>query len=173
MCKKPRIIFTICLLAFVMGCAQITEPVKVIWGSSTKALEDARVDAISKTYRCSFTACYDAVLSFARVRKAHAQRILEEEALEEEALDAQDDNNVPAEVVNKNYFDIFINNRKKRHMVVMGIPGNIETTEAGIFFSQPNLTTVKIEVTSLSSSAKRKVAKFVFDELSLRFSEAH
>ena len=57
-------------------------------------------------------------------------------------------------------------------MVAMGIEGNIETTEVGIFFTQPSLTTVKIEVTSLSSSAKRKTAQLIFDELDLRFSES-
>ena len=55
----------------------------------------------------------------------------------------------------------------------MGIAGNVETTEVGIFFSQPSLTTVKLEVSSLSSSAKRLVAQVIFDELDLRFSESN
>ena len=70
------------------------------------------------------------------------------------------------------FFDVFIDNRTKKHIVVMGIPGNVETTEVGIFFSQPSLTTVKLEVSSKSSNAKRKVAEAVFDELNLRFSAA-
>jgi len=67
-------------------------------------------------------------------------------------------------------FDVFINNRVKRHIVVMGIAGNVDTTEVGIFFSQPTLTTVKLEVSSLSSNAKRKVAEAVFENLDLHFS---
>ena len=55
-------------------------------------------------------------------------------------------------------------------IVVMGIEGNVDTTEVGIFFTQPNLTTVKLEVSSLSSNAKRRVAQVIFDELDLRFS---
>jgi len=157
MCKTISIIFVVCCLAFIGGCAQITEPAKVIWGSSTRALENARVDAISKTYRCSFNDCYDAVLNLAR---------------SQEVRDDQADSGPDVKPIKKNYFDVFINNRKKHHIVVMGIEGNVETTEAGIFFSQPSLTTVNIEVTSLSSSAKRKVAQVVFDELDLRFSEA-
>ena len=157
MFKKMNIILLFCFLLSVLGCAQITETAKVIWGSSTRALEDARVDAISKTYRCSFNDCYDAVLSLAR---------------NQETRDDQEDSDSVVKAVDNNYFDIFINNRKKRHIVVIGIKGNVDTTEVGIFFSQPNLTTVNIEVTSLSSSAKRRVAQIVFDGLDLRFSES-
>ena len=156
--KKMNVIFAVCCLVFITGCAQITETVKVIWGSSTRALENARVDAISKTYRCGFNDCYDAVLSLARRR---------------EARDDRADRDPDVKPVNENHFDVFINNRKKRHIVVMGIKGNVDTTEVGIFFSQPSLTTVKLEVTSLSSSAKRKVAQMIFDKLDLRFSESH
>ena len=52
----------------------------------------------------------------------------------------------------------------------MGIKGNVDTTEVGIFFTQSNHTTVKLDVSSLSSSAKRKVAEAVFKELDQRFS---
>lgn len=156
--KKMNIICVVCLLVFMTGCAQIVEPVKVIWGSSTRALEHARVDAISQTYKCSLNDCFDAVVSLQRGR-------------DDQMANDQIDND-PAEItVSKGHFDIFINNRKKHHIVVMGIEGNVETTEVGIFFSQPNLTTVKLEITSLSSSAKRKVAQIVFDELDSRFSK--
>jgi len=150
--KKLNIISILCLLLCVGGCAQITETAKTVWGSSTRALENARVDAISKTYRCSLSDCFDAVLSLARDAKV-AELV--------------------AEPVGEGAFDIFIKNRDKRHIVVMGVEGNVETTEVGIFFSQPTLTTVKLEVSSLSSSAKRKVAQSVFDELDARFSVAN
>lgn len=171
MCKKVRIILVVCFLAFTVGCAQIVEPFKVIWGSSTKALEDARGDAISKTYRCSFNDCYDAVLSLARDQKAR-DKIAEEKRKAQADSDDPENDAPTVQVAQNTFFDVFINNRKKRHIVVMGVPGNVETTEVGIFFSQPTLTTVKLEITSLSSSAKRTLAKIVFNELSLRFSKS-
>ena len=67
-------------------------------------------------------------------------------------------------------FDVFIDNRTKQHIVVMGIEGNVDTTEVGIFFSQGANGEVSLEVSSLSSSAKRRVAEAVFKALDLRFS---
>ena len=121
------------------------ETAKVIWGSTTRALEEARAEAIAKTYRCSLDDCFDAVVNLAR----HVKK------------------NEPA---HEGFFDIFINDRKRRHIIVMGIQGNVDTTEVGIFFAQPTLVTVKLEISSLSSSAKRKVAQAVFDELDSHFS---
>jgi len=146
---------------------QLQETAKFIWGSSTKALEDARVNAIEKTYRCSFDNCYDSILTLARPEPVYMKKYNEEgEEIDDEGkVKVQDPG---AEGV----FDVFINNRAKKHIVVMGIKGNVETTEVGIFFSQPNLTTVKLEVSSLSSNAKRKVAEAIFDELDLHFSAA-
>lgn len=57
----------------------------------------------------------------------------------------------------------------RRHIVVIGIAGNVNTTEVGIFFDEVGPSSVKIDITSLSSTAKRKVAKAVFDELDKRF----
>jgi hypothetical protein len=153
------------LLVVFAGCAQLTETAKVIWGSSTKGLEKARVDAIEKTYHCSFTECYDAVLTLARAQPVYVKKY------NDEGEEIDDEGNVK-EPDPVGFFDVFINNRIKRHIVVMGILGNVDTTEVGIFFSQPNLTTVKLEISSLSSSAKRKVAEAVFDRLDLHFSAA-
>ena len=177
MLKTMKVILLFCFLLSVSGCAQIIEIPKIIWGSSTRALEDARVDALSKTYRCSFNDCYDAVLSFARAKEALAQKARDQEARSQEIRAPEagsDETNSDSDITpaHKSYFDIFINNRKKRHIVVMGIEGNVDTTEVGIFFSQPSLTTVKLEISSLSSSAKRRVAQIIFDELDLRFSES-
>ncbi len=47
------------------GCGHVMELTKTIWGSSTRALEEARIDAVRKTYGCGFEECYDAVLSAA------------------------------------------------------------------------------------------------------------
>ncbi len=157
MLRKLKFIVILCFL--LIGCARIIDIPKVIWGSSTRALEEARADAISRTYRCSFGDCYDTVISFAR-KKTYKKPVVSET---DDFIIATDDSG---------FFDIFIKNRKKRHIVVMGITGNVDTTEAGIFFSQPTLTTVKLEITSLSSIAKRTLSEKLFEELDLRFSVA-
>lgn len=159
MFKKLNLFLIAGFLVGASGCARIMDIPKVMWGSSTRALEEARSDAISKTYRCSFNDCYDAVLDLAYKKKKEASGIVETDTL-------------IIETEKKGIFNVFIKNRKKRHIVVMGIAGNVDTTEVGIFFSQPTLTTVKLEVTSLSSSAKRNVAEPMFEELDLRFSES-
>jgi len=144
---------------------QLYESAKFILGSSTKRLEDARIDAINKTYRCSFKDCYDSVLILARSEPVYVKRYNEEG----EEIDDEGNLKVPDP---EGFFDVFIDNRKKKHIVVMGIKGNVGTTEVGIFFSQPSLTTVKLEISSLSSNAKRKVADAVFNKLDLSFSAA-
>jgi len=144
---------------------QLHETTKFIWGSSTKALENARVDAIEKTYRCSFDDCYDSTLTLARAEPIYVKKYNEEG----EEVDDEGNLKIPDP---GGFFDIFINNRAKRHIVVMGIKGNVDTTEVGIFFSKPSLTTVKLEVSSKSSNAKRKVADAVFNELDSLYSAA-
>jgi len=160
---KSNIILAIIMVFVSGGCAQITETAKVIWGSSTKALEEARADAIKRTYRCSLSDCYDAVLSLERKKDIYRQ----DESDEVSDEDAEIEDSAPLDT---GVFDIFINNRKKRHIVVLGIQGNVDTTEVGIFFSQPSLTTVGLEISSLSSNAKRTVAEAVFAKLDTRFS---
>lgn len=142
---------------------QLHETAKFIWGSSTKRLEDAKVNAIKATYHCSFKDCYDSVLTLARSEPVYIKKYNEEG----EEIDDEGEVKVPDK---EGFFDVFIDDRVKKHIVVMGIKGNVDTTEVGIFFSQPNLTTVKLEVSSLSSNAKRKVAEIVFKELDLHFS---
>jgi hypothetical protein len=65
-------------------------------------------------------------------------------------------------------FSVFLKDRIKSHMIVMNIPGNIDTTEAGIFFSYTENGT-KIDISSLSTTAKRTVAQAVFGELDKKY----
>lgn len=128
----------------MIGCSQVAETGKSIWGSSTAALEQARVNALRRTYVCALDECFDAVLSLAN---------------NEEALKPQ----------TEKLFDVFLKDRRKAHIVVMGIAGNVDTTEIGIFFDDMGQDTIRIEISSLSSSAKAKAARAVFEELDLRF----
>ena len=122
------------------GCAYIMDIPKNIWGSSTRALEDARVDALQKEFKCEFDECFDAVLS---LTKAYVPP---------KASEKEDTTST------FNSFELFIKNRAKKHIVVMGVPGTINTTEVGIFFTEID-NAVRVEVSSLSEGAKRVAAE--------------
>ena len=58
-------------------------------------------------------------------------------------------------------------------MVVMNIPGCVDTTEVGVFFTDlPRQQGVKVELSSRSSPAKKAVAKVLFSELNDRFKKS-
>ena len=144
--KKP-FLFLI-LILFGAGCSNLIsnlfESPKIIWGSSTKELQEARVRAVSKVYKCSFDQCYDAVLSL---------------AINEEEL----------EPFTKKLYEVFLKDPIKGIVVVMGIKGNIDTTEVGIFLTELEDNMLEIDIASSSSSAKRKAVDIVFNELDVRF----
>jgi hypothetical protein len=134
------------IIAIACGCSSCTtlnngvddtvECAKTIWGSSTRALEKARDNAITKTYDKSYWDC---------VRSAIA-------------------------VVEKKYhWVIFKKDEIKGYMVVMGVKGCVDTTEIGVFFDELSDTQTRIEITSLSTNAKRKVAKGLFHGLDIAF----
>ena len=139
--------FILFFIIFLNGCAPIQETAKVIWGSSTNALEKARPQAISKTFHCNFDECFDAVVSLEHTSKSK-------------------------EFIPEGVFDIFIKDRKKAHLVVMGVTGSEQATEVGIFFVRMSPEIVKIEISSLSHTAKEKAAEAIFATLTSKFKES-
>lgn len=140
-----RQIVVVCFFILLGGCAPLQETAKSLWGTSTTALELARADALRKTYLCDLKECYEAALSLGR----------NEGSLKPQA---------------EKFFDVFLKDPRRRHMVVMGIQGNVDTTEVGLFFEDLGGGVVRLEVSSLSASAKKKVARAVFEEFDRRFS---
>ena len=135
--KHPYFLLTIFLVAAAFsGCAAVKETSKTVWGSSTRALDRARNDAITKSFDCSYDDCYREVLKAAELEE----------------------------------YTIFIKDKNQMHIVLMGVKGQVNTTEVGIFFTRLSNGT-KVDVTSLSTNAKRKVADVVFDQLTHAFSE--
>jgi len=126
---------------FLSGC----ETIKIMLGTSIKHLEKARVDGVTMSFDCAFEECFDAVLSL---------------ATNEDMGDSMS---------GEKPFEVFKKDRVKSYIVVMGLQGNIDTTEAGVFFTTLEGQGTKIEVSSLSISAKEKVSKAVFRELNLRY----
>ncbi len=129
------------LALFLSGC----ETIKIMLGTSIKHLEKARVDGVTMSFDCAFEECFDAVLSL---------------ATNEDMGDSMS---------GEKPFEVFKKDRVRGYIVVMGLQGNIDTTEAGIFFTTLEGQGTKIEISSLSISAKEKVSKAVFRELNLRY----
>ena len=55
------------------------------------------------------------------------------------------------------------------YLVLMGIKGSVNTTEVGVFFVEVNDTQTRVEIASLSTNAKRLVAKSLFHGLDVSF----
>ena len=60
---------------------------------------------------------------------------------------------------------IFQKDEIKGYIILMGVPGYVDTTEVGIFFVEISDNEVRIELSSLSTNAKRAVAKTLFKGL--------
>ena len=134
------------LLPLLASCVTLTETAKSIWGSSVKALEAARVDAPSRIFDCDRDACMDAVKGL---------------TLEELEQDPP--------LFKK--FSLFSENRKTGVLVLMDVPGMINTTEVGVFFDPlPEKGGVKVDVASRSTHAEQNASDILFAELEEQFS---
>ena len=159
--SQQFIIFS--LLIMFSGCALVEETTKTLWGSSTRALEDARVDAANASFTCSYDECFDAVVKLANTVK-------DRDTYKYNDLSSSEPLKTEETSTGQTY-DIFIQDRVKGLVVVVGLKGNVNTTEVGIFFSRIKPQETKIEISSLSSSAKAKVVKMVFAEMGRLYTE--
>jgi hypothetical protein len=152
------LLFFCCSSVLALGCRSLVEPVKVFWGSSTKALEEARAEALKKTYQCSQAECMDVVVEMTKVKKPEPTvekitEIKDKAAVEEVPLNLR----------------LFQQNRKKGLLVVMDVPGAINTTEVGVFFVPQENALTRLEISSLSELAKVNAAQLIFAELDKHF----
>ena len=145
---KMYLLFLILIFPVFSGCANLKEAGHIIWGNSIKAMEDARGDAEKRTYYCGFDACFDAVLNMAKKDQG--------------VNPPEEDNGI---------FNVFSKNPVKGYIVVMGIDGNIDTTEVGIFFVELGKETIRIEISSASTSAKENVSSLLFKRMDALFSQ--
>lgn len=122
------------LIISLSGCSPI-EFTKTIWGSSTRALESARGEAIVRTYDKSYW-----------------------DVLRTSLL-----------VVDKQKWIIFKKDEVHGYMVLMGIRGAVNTTEVGVFFVEESENRTRVEIASLSTHAKRIVAKYFFHGVDAQF----
>jgi len=142
----------ILLLFFMCGCACVQEPFKVVWGSSTKALYDNRDTATVKMYECFANDCFDKIVD---IIKNHEAKITKKTQIGDEEV----------EVEEVSQYNLFIKDRKNYVIVVMNVPGSIDTTEVGIFITPLKLKESKVEIISLSTAAQKTVANMIFEQL--------
>ncbi|MCR4337841.1 MAG: hypothetical protein NUV91_08565 [Candidatus Omnitrophica bacterium] len=192
--------FVLLALCLGAGCSHVKETSqyvmdvpKTIWGSSTRALDKARETGDKKTYYCNIDACFDAVLEVTE-NYVEPEPIKDEESSgyfgvggehneDKNPLKNTQDETVIAEEEdidrglvsdtekNQGRFDLFLKNRKKHEIVVMGVPTSVDTTEVGIFFTEIEPGIVRVDVSSLSSNAKFRVSEVIFPLLGEKFSE--
>ncbi len=62
-------------------------------------------------------------------------------------------------------WEIFLKDKQEGVIVVMDIPGAVDTTEVGIFVDADGADKIKVDITSLSSNAKLVAADILFPEL--------
>ena len=145
--KHSPLILILLSLILMTGCSPIKEMGKMVLGTSTRALERERTNAIRKVFDCSFDDCYEAVLKLARTQE------------------------FAGEENEEGHYDIFQKDHFKGYVVVMGVTGNVDTTEVGIFLTSRSRFITEIDISSLSSSAKRTVADVLFKELAVLYTE--
>jgi|GEM_PF-513414 len=124
-----KILVAIIMVLGCYGCTteEIKDVPKTIWGSTTRVLEQARSNAITKTYDRNYWDCFKAAQAVARKK-----------------------------------YVIFQKDEVRGIMVIMGIPGSVDTTEVGVFFVELSDQQTRIELASLSTNAKRLLSKGLF-----------
>lgn len=135
---------------------------------------------MSKVYQCSYDECFSAVLDLVGRDNLAYDRdewyqygIVPEQGavIFESEDDVPDDEKI--QKVKEKPLDIFLEDKEGGRIVVMDVPGSINTTEVGIFFVPENISGrdgVQIDISSLSSQAKHRVADIVFGYLDHKFS---
>ena len=159
------------LVLLFSGCTAIQESAKVVWGSSTRALEKVRPDALRLTVQATPKQCFDAVVAMVdRTAKDQEARALltKEEKDPAATVTSQPSESMELEPIST--LNVFIKDPRRNILVLMGIPGSINTTEVGVFFSPAEEGATLVEVASLSKRAKAKAAEMLFTELQKSFS---
>ncbi len=158
--------FNLILLSFIFlcGCSAVGERAKQFWGSSTQALENARKDALQKSFSCSWEQCFTAVVEYAN---GDTQQLIEPKSSRSDTRQA--DNSTEQKTIRAKNLDLFKIDRRLKLIVIMGVPGSVNTTEVALFFVPISDNKTQVEVTSLSTSAKIRAADIIFAELEKQF----
>jgi len=74
-------------------------------------------------------------------------------------------------IANESEINVFIKDRRRNLIVLLGFEGAVNTTEVGIFLTPMVSNETKLEVVSLSSSAQQIASSLIFSQLDKKFSE--
>jgi len=118
---------------------------RTLWGSSIRVLQQERDGKFAKEFRCARDECFEAVFAMTDSYREHEANKNQDRLL-------------------RHMFD-----RDKGYIVVMRVPGAVDTTEVGIFFDRLRGGSTSVEISSLSARAKQKVSEMVFGQLGRQF----
>ena len=141
-----RIFILMCISIYISGCSWVVDLPRSLWGSSIRVLSEKRSEAETQVFSCSREACFESVLAM---------------TLPYGAEDRGGDK-----------FVLFAQDKRKQYMIIMGVPGSVDTTEVGVFFDLSDDARTKVELSSLSSRAKQAAAEIIFGKLSATFNPA-
>ncbi len=158
------VVFCVLALGCIAGCAAIEEDAKLLWGSSTQALEDARNESLKETFSCPAQECFLSVIKFAEVQTPQISDDKLNVSKMNQPAKASDQKTVKV----KN-FEVFLRDSSRNIIVLMGVPGSVNTTEVGVFFTPLENAKTAVEISSLSTSAKIKAADMIFEQLGKEF----
>ncbi|MBF0479072.1 MAG: hypothetical protein HQL26_06280 [Candidatus Omnitrophica bacterium] len=164
--KKSLIIMLALISMALSACSSIQEAGRKVWGTSTTYLDPSRCEALSKTYTCAYDDCYDAVLSLSNVVVEQLKNAPKETNQILKGIKTK-----PSVLIHAgNPFSVFQEDRLRGIIVLMDVPGQVDTTEIGVFFTKYSGTKdVKLEITSLSTMARNKAAQAIFNLLDSKF----
>ena len=142
------------VLASLSGCA-VKDAVKKVAGTSTSTLQENRAQGLSQTFFCTYQDCYNAIIALGRRPDPVKPWI-------------HDDSPDPG------VFTIFMSDlyANPPYIILMGIEGSVDTTEVGVFLERLTDDTIRVDVSSLASGAKRTAAQIIFKHLENNFRSA-
>jgi len=135
------ILILISISILLAGCGWIADAPRTAWGSSIRVLSNKRSEAETGIFMCHRDEFFNAVMKMTYAFGA------------KKTDDAQQ-------------FILFAKDPDKKYMIIMGVPDSVDTTEVGLFFDEINDQQTRLEVSSLSTRAKRTAARIIFEQIS-------
>lgn len=156
--RRLRILFFLAAIVWT-GCSSLSHGTKSVVDSSievSKVVWESSIEVSKVIWGSSTKALEDARLKAAVKTYPVAPKECFDEILK---------------IAQEGSLEVFIKDRKKNLIVLMHIPGSIETTEAGVFLNEVETTKTKLEIVSLSPDTQEKTAEIIFSHFNKAYSE--
>lgn len=152
-----RLIILILSSIYIFGCAWVADFPRTMWGSSVRVLSDRRSEAETQTFSCSKEISFEIVKGMTFPYGAVKKDSEDDEEGDGEGDGGDEDGGK---------FLLFAKDPKMNYLIIMGVPDAVNTTEVGVFFDEVESGQTKVDISSLSSRAKKTVAGIIFTKLS-------